>query len=178
MEKFMGTTILAVCRDGKTVVGGDGQVTMANTVIKDNAVKLRRLHHDKVVVGFAGAVADSFALMAKFEEKLESYNGNVTRAAVELAKEWRTSKILQRLESLMIAADKETMLLISGNGEVIEPTDKIVAIGSGGTFATAAARALMKFTELDARRIVEESLKITAEMCIYTNESIQVEEIQ
>jgi len=178
MEKFIGTTILAVSRDGKTAVGGDGQVTMANTIIKDNAVKLRRLYNNRVVVGFAGAVADSFALMAKFEEKLESFNGNVTRAAVELTKEWRTSKILQRLESLMIAADKDTLLLISGNGEVIEPEDKIIGIGSGGTFATAAARAMMKFTDFDARRVVGESLKITADMCIYTNESIQIEEIQ
>ena len=177
MEKFSATTILAVSRDGKTAVGGDGQVTMSNTIIKDNAVKLRRLYEDRIVVGFAGAVADSFALMSKFEEKLEAYSGNVTRAAVELAKEWRTSKILQRLESLMVVADKDTLLLISGNGEVIEPDDKIVGIGSGGTYATAAARALIKFTDLPAKRIVEESLKITASLCIYTNDKIEIEEV-
>lgn len=177
MENFSATTILAVSRDGKTAVGGDGQVTLANTIIKESAVKLRRLYNDRIIVGFAGAVADSFALMSKFEEKLEAYNGNVARAAVELAKEWRTSKILQRLESLMVAADKDKLLLISGNGEVIEPDDKVIGIGSGGTYAAAAAKALMRFTNLDAKQVVEESLKITASLCIYTNEKINVEEI-
>ena len=177
MERFSATTILAVSRDGKTAVGGDGQVTMADTIIKDAAVKLRRLYNDKIVVGFAGAVADSFALMSKFEEKLEAYSGNVTRAAVELAKEWRTSKILQRLETLMVAADKDTLLLISGNGEVIEPDDKVLGIGSGGTYAAAAAKALLKFTDLPARRVVEESLKITSSLCVYTNDKIKIEEI-
>jgi len=177
MQDFSATTILAVSRDGKTAVGGDGQVTLSNTIIKESAVKLRRLYNDRVIVGFAGAVADSFALMSKFEEKLEAYNGNVARAAVELAKEWRTSKILQRLESLMVAADKKTLLLISGNGEVIEPDDKVVGIGSGGTYAAAAAKALLKFTDMDAKKIVKESLKITASLCIYTNEKIEVEVI-
>ncbi len=176
--EFHSTTVLAVTRDGKTAIGGDGQVSMANTVIKGNAIKLRRLYKDQVVVGFAGAVGDAFNLMDKFDGMLEKYQGNMAKAAVELAKMWRTDKYLRQLEALMIAASSEKLLLISGTGEVIEPDEGVVGIGSGGTYAVAAARALMTHTELDAKRIVEESLKIAAKLCVYTNDQIQVEVLE
>jgi ATP-dependent HslUV protease subunit HslV len=176
-HEFHSTTVLAVRRDGVTAIGGDGQVSMANTVIKGNAVKLRRLHKERVVVGFAGAVGDAFNLMDKFDGMLDKYQGNMAKAAVELAKMWRTDKYLRQLEALMIAADAEKLLLISGTGEVIEPDEGVVGIGSGGTYAVAAAKALMAHTELDAKRIVEESLKIAATLCVYTNDRIQVEVI-
>jgi ATP-dependent HslUV protease subunit HslV len=174
---FRSTTILAVNRDGKTAVGGDGQVTMSSTVIKGNALKLRRLFNDKVVVGFAGAVADAFSLIEKFESHLEKYSGNVRRAAVEMAKEWRTSRMLRHLEALMVVASKDVLLLLSGTGEVIEPDDDVIGIGSGGPYAVSAARALLRFTDFKAKKIVEESLKLAAELCIYTNDNIKVEEI-
>jgi ATP-dependent HslUV protease subunit HslV len=176
--EFHSTTVLAVRRDATTAIGGDGQVSMANTVIKGNAIKLRRLYKDRVVVGFAGAVGDAFSLMDKFDTMLEKYQGNMAKAAVELAKMWRTDKYLRQLEALMIAADKEKLLLISGTGEVIEPDEGVVGIGSGGTYAVAAAKALMAHTELDAKRIVEESLKIAAKLCVYTNDQIQVEVLE
>ena len=175
--EFSSTTIIAVHRNGKMAVGGDGQVTMTSTVIKSNAVKLRRLYNDSVIVGFAGAVADAFSLIEKFEGQLEKYSGNVRRAAVEMAKEWRTSKMLRHLETLMIVASKEVLLLLSGTGEVIEPDDDVIGIGSGGPYAISAARAMMKFTKFSAKEIVEESLKLAAELCIYTNDNIKVEEI-
>ena len=176
--EFHSTTVLAVRHGGKTAVGGDGQVSMSNTVIKGNAVKLRRLYKDQVVVGCAGAVGDAFNLMDKFDGMLEKYQGNMAKAAVELAKMWRTDKYLRQLEALMVAANAQGLLLISGTGEVIEPDEGVVGIGSGGTYAVAAARALMGHTKLDARGIVEESLKIAAKLCVYTNEQIKVEVIE
>ena len=175
--EFNSTTIIAVHRNGKMAVGGDGQVTMTSTVINGNALKLRRLYNDSVIVGFAGAVADAFSLIEKFEGQLEKYSGNVRRAAVEMAKEWRTSKMLRHLETLMIVASKEVLLLLSGTGEVIEPDDDVIGIGSGGPYAISAARAMMKFTKFPAKKIVEESLKLAAELCIYTNDNIKIEEI-
>lgn len=172
------TTILCIRRDSHVAIGGDGQVTMGNTILKQNARKIRKMYHDKVIAGFAGATADAFTLFEKFETKLESYRGNLTRAAVELAKDWRTDKILRRLEALLIVADGEHTLIISGNGDVIEPEDGIAAIGSGGAYAQAAARALFRKTDLTAREIAEEALKIAAEICIYTNETITVEELR
>lgn len=176
-NNFKSTTILAVRRDGKTAVGGDGQVTMTSTVIKGKALKLRRLYNDKVIVGFAGAVADAFNLIEKFEGQLEKYSGNVRRAAVEMAKEWRTSRMLRHLEALMVVASRDVLLLLSGSGEVIEPDDDVIGIGSGGPYAISAARALIRFTDFTAKKIVEESLKLAAELCIYTNDNIKVEEI-
>jgi ATP-dependent HslUV protease subunit HslV len=175
---FKSTTILAVRHKGKISIGGDGQVTMSSVVVKKSARKIRKLYHEKVVVGFAGSAADAFALLERFESKLEEFQGNVLRSAHELAKDWRTDKVLRRLESLLIAVDKDYSLLISGNGEIIEPDDGIIGIGSGGQYATAAARALVKHSGLDATQIVEEALKITAEICVYTNDSIYVEEIK
>ncbi len=175
--EFNSTTILAVKRNGKTAVGGDGQVTMSSTVIKGNALKLRRLYNDSVIVGFSGAVADAFSLMDKFEGQLEKYSGNVRRAAVEMAKEWRTSRLLRHLEALMIVASKDVLLLLSGTGEVIETDDDVIGIGSGGAYAISAARAMIKFTKFPSKKIVEESLKLAAELCIYTNDNIKVEEI-
>ena len=175
--EFNSTTVLAARRNGKVAVGGDGQVTMSSTVIKGNALKLRRLYKDSVIVGFAGAVADAFSLMEKFEIQLEKYSGNVRRAAVEMAKEWRTSKILRHLEALMVVASKDVLLLLSGTGEVIEPDDDVIGIGSGGPYAVSAARAMLKFTDFPARKVVEESLKLASELCIYTNDNIKVEEI-
>ncbi|GJQ57972.1 MAG: ATP-dependent protease subunit HslV [Candidatus Scalindua sp. AMX11] len=175
---FKATTILAVRHKGKISIGGDGQVTMNSVVVKKSARKIRKLYHEKVAVGFAGSAADAFALLERFESKLEEFQGNVLRSAHELAKDWRTDKVLRRLESLLIAVDKDYSLLISGNGEIIEPDDGIIGIGSGGQYATAAARALVKHSGLDATQIVEEALKITAEICVYTNESIHVEEIK
>ncbi|MBI2844717.1 MAG: ATP-dependent protease subunit HslV [Armatimonadetes bacterium] len=177
MDKMHGTTIVAVKRDGKVAVAGDGQVTIENTIMKQSARKVRRIYHDKVIVGFAGAVADAQALTDKFETKLEESHGNVRRALIEFAKEWRTDRILRRLEALMIVADTQYLMVISGNGEVIEPDDDVAAIGSGGGFALAAARALFKNTELSAREIVEESMRVAASICIYTNDKITLEEM-
>ncbi len=175
MEQYRGTTIVSVRRNGTVVIGGDGQVTMGNTVMKANARKVRRLHGGKVLAGFAGATADAFTLFERFEGQLEKHQGNLVRSAVELAKDWRTDRALRRLEALLAVADTEASLLITGNGDVIEPEDQLIAIGSGGSFAQAAARALLDNTELDARTIVEQSLGIAADICIYTNKSLTIE---
>ncbi len=172
-----GTTILVVRRGGSVVVAGDGQVTMGDTVLKHQARKVRRLFNGRVIAGFAGTTADSFTLFERFEAKLEQYNGNLRRAAVELAKDWRTDKILRRLEALLTAVDQDNALVISGTGDVIEPDDGLLAIGSGGPYALAAARALVKHTELDARQIAETAMGITAKLCIYTNEEFVFEEL-
>ena len=172
------TTILAVRHRDKVVIAGDGQVSMEATVIKHNACKVRRLYHGKVLTGFAGAAADAIALYEKFEAKLEQYNGNLERAAVELAKEWRTDKILRQLEALLLVSDKVKTLLISGTGDVIEPDDGVIGIGSGGGFAEAAARAFIQASDLDAKAIAEAAMHIAAGICIYTNSSIAVEEIE
>jgi ATP-dependent HslUV protease subunit HslV len=172
-----GTTILAVRRNGKTAIAGDGQVTVGATVMKHNAKKVRKMYNDKVLAGFAGATADAFTLFEKFEAKLEQYHGNLTRAAVELAKDWRTDKVLRRLEALMIVADNERSFILSGNGDVIEPEDGVSAIGSGGPYALAAARALVGQTSLDARAVVTEAMKIAGDICIYTNKEITIEEL-
>ena len=177
MEQFRGTTILAVRRNGRVVVGGDGQVTLGNTIMKGNARKVRRLFRDQVLAGFAGGTADAFTLFERFEGQLEKHHGNLTRAAVEMAKDWRTDRALRRLEALLIVADKDALLMISGNGDVIEPEHDLVAIGSGGAFAQAAATALMENTELPAREVVEQALKIAGDICIYTNHSLTVEEL-
>ncbi len=174
---FHATTILCISRNGKVAIGGDGQVTMGNTVLKHNAKKIRKMYGDKVIGGFAGATADAFTLFEKFEGKLESYRGNITRAAVELAKDWRTDKVLRRLEALLIVADKEHIFIISGTGDVIEPEEGIAAIGSGGPYAQAAAKALTDNTGLGAREILEKAMKIAAGICIYTNENIYIEEL-
>jgi len=174
---FRGTTILSVRRNGKVVIGGDGQVSMGNTIMKGNARKVRRLFNDRVLAGFAGATADAFTLFERFEGKLEKHSGNLTRAAVELAKDWRTDRMLRRLEALLSVADKETSLLISGNGDVFEPEHSLIAIGSGGPYAQAAARALLENTELDARTIVEKGLGIAAEICVFTNIQLTIEEL-
>ncbi len=177
IHKIKGTTILSVRHKGKVVMAGDGQVTLEHTIMKHTARKVRKIYQDKVLAGFAGATADAFTLFAKFEEKLEQYNGNLLRAAVELAKEWRTDRILRRLEALLIIADSERSLIISGNGDVIEPDDGVTAIGSGGPYAHAAAKALTQYSNLDARAIAEEAMKIAASICIYTNDRIIVEEL-
>jgi len=177
LEQFRGTTIVCVRRDGRVALGGDGQVTLGNTVMKGNARKVRRLYGDKVLAGFAGGTADAFTLFERFEGKLEKYSGNLTRAAVELAKDWRTERALRRLEALLAVADKETSLLITGNGDVIEPEDNLIAMGSGGPFAQAAARALLDNTELSAREIAERALNIAADICIYTNRHLTIEEM-
>lgn len=174
---FHGTTILCVRRDNKVAIAGDGQVTIGQTVLKHNANKIRKMFNDNILAGFAGATADALTLFEKFEAKIETYRGNITRAAVELAKDWRTDKILRRLEALLIVADREHSFIISGNGDVLEPEDGIAAIGSGGPYAHAAAKALLEHTSLDARRIVEEAMKITSRICIYTNEYITIEEL-
>jgi ATP-dependent HslUV protease subunit HslV len=171
------TTIVSIRRNGKVALGGDGQVSLGNTIMKGNAVKIRRLYKDKVIAGFAGGTADAFTLFERFEAKLEQHNGQLTRAAVELAKDWRTDRMLRKLEALLIVADETASLIISGNGDVIEPEDSLVAIGSGGPFAQAAARALYENTELDAKQIVEKSLNIAANICIYTNTNISIEEL-
>jgi len=171
------TTILSVRRNGKTAIAGDGQVTVGNTVMKSNAKKVRKMYSDKVIAGFAGATADAFTLFEKFEAKLEQYHGNLTRAAVELAKDWRTDKVLRRLEALMIVADAERSFILSGTGDVIEPEDGIAAIGSGGPYALAAARALAAHTTLSARQTVEAAMLIAGDICIYTNKEITVEEL-
>ena len=176
--EFHSTTIVAVKKDGKVALAGDGQVTFGNaTVMKSTARKVRRLYHDKIVAGFAGSVADAFTLFEKFEEKLESTHGHLQRAAVALAKEWRTDKILRRLEALLLVADKDMILLLSGNGEVIEPDGDIAAIGSGGFYALAAARALIAHTDMTATEIAKESLSIAADICVFTNQNIIVEEL-
>ena len=177
MEKMRGTTILSVRHKGRVVMAGDGQVTLEHTIVKHTARKVRKIYNDRVLAGFAGATADAFTLFGKFEEKLEQYNGNLVRAAVELAKDWRTDRLLRRLEALLVVADAEHSLVISGNGDVIEPDDGVTAIGSGGPYAHAAAKALTEFSNLDARAIVEEAMKIAASICIYTNDRIIVEEL-
>ncbi|NOY67556.1 MAG: ATP-dependent protease subunit HslV [Gammaproteobacteria bacterium] len=178
MEQFRGTTILSIRRNGKVVIGGDGQVSLGNTIMKGNARKVRRLYHDKVLAGFAGGTADAFTLFERFEGKLETHSGNLTRAAVEMAKDWRTDRALRRLEALLAVADQTSSLIISGNGDVIEPEDSLMAIGSGGPFAQSAARALLDNTELDARQIVEKALHIAGDICIYTNHNQTVEELE
>ena len=175
--EIRSTTILAVRHRGAVVMAGDGQVTLGQSVMKRSARKVRRLHGGRVLAGFAGASADAFTLFDKFEAKLEQHNGNLTRAAVELAKEWRTDRVLRRLEALLVAASREALLVISGSGDIIEPDEPVTAIGSGGTYALAAARALMAHSELGARAIAEEAMKIAASLCIYTNEQIVVEEL-
>ena len=177
MEQYRGTTILSV-RDGKhVVIGGDGQVSQGNTVMKGNARKVRRLYQDKVIAGFAGGTADAFTLFERFEAKLEMHQGHLVRAAVELAKDWRTDKMLRRLEALLVVADEHASLIITGNGDVIEPEEGLMAIGSGGPFAQAAARALMENTKLPAQKIVEKSLNIAADMCVYTNHNLTIESL-
>ena len=174
---FHGTTILAIKRNGKLAVAGDGQVTLNNSIIKHNARKVRKIYNDKIIIGFAGATADALNLSERLETKLERYNGNLTRSAVELAREWRTDKFLRRLEALMIAVDKTKMFLISGSGDVIEPDEDLLAIGSGGISAQAAATALIKHTDLDAANIVKEALQIAGSICVFTNDSLTIEEI-
>ncbi len=169
------TTIVSVRRNGQVVIGGDGQVSLGNTIMKGNARKVRRLYKDQVIAGFAGGTADAFTLFERFEAKLEAHNGQLTRAAVELAKDWRTDRSMQRLEALLAVADKEASLIITGNGDVIQPEDDLIAIGSGGNFAQAAARALLQNTDLDARTIVEKSLKIAGDICVYTNQQHTIE---
>lgn len=176
MEQFHGTTIVGVRRDGKTVIGGDGQVTLGDKVMKGNARKVRRLADGSVLAGFAGGTADAFTLFEYFERKLEQY-GNLTRAAIELAKDWRTDRMLRRLEALLVVGDENQLLLISGNGDVVEPEGDLIAIGSGGAYAQAAGRALMDHTDMSARGIVEEALAIAGEICIYTNANVTVEEL-
>lgn len=173
--RFRGTTIIAVRHNGQVAVGGDGQVSLEQSIVKHTAKKVRRMHNDKVLAGFAGSVADAVTLFEKFESKLEEYRGNLNRAAVELAKEWRTDRMLRRLEALLVVADKEHMFLISGSGEVIEPDGAVLGIGSGGGYARAAAEALVKHSSLTAREIAEESLKIASSICVYSNDKISVE---
>ncbi|MGB9735054.1 MAG: ATP-dependent protease subunit HslV [bacterium] len=174
---FKGTTIISVRHNGRVVMAGDGQVTMGDTIMKHTAKKVRRLYNDTVLVGFAGSTADAFTLFSRFESKLEEFRGNLMKAAVQLAKDWRTDKILRRLEALLIVSDKTTSLLLSGTGDVIEPDDNIIAIGSGGSYALSAARAMIRFTDLDARAIAENALKIASEICIYTNSNLIIEEL-
>lgn len=171
------TTILGVRHQGRTVLAGDGQVTLGNTVMKQGAKKIRRLYNDSVLAGFAGSAADSFALFSRFEAKLEQYRGNLERSAVELARDWRTDRLLRRLEAMLIIADRKSTFLLSGTGDLIEPDDGIVAVGSGGPYALAAARALSRHSSLDARQIAEEAMKIAADICIYTNASLTIEEL-
>ena len=177
MDQYRGTTIVSVRRGNKVVIGGDGQVSQGNTVMKGNARKVRRLYKDQVIAGFAGGTADAFTLFERFEEQLEKHHGKLTRAAVELAKLWRTERSLRRLEALLVVADKESSLIITGNGDVIEPEDSLMAIGSGGPYAQSAARALLQNTDLDAREIVEKSLTIAADICVYTNHNHTLEEL-
>jgi len=175
LETIYGTTILSVRRGNEVVIGGDGQATMGNTVMKNNVRKVRRLYHSQIIAGFAGATADAFTLFERFEGKLEQHQGHLTRSAVELAKDWRTDRMLRRLEALLIVADKTSTLMISGTGDVIEPEDNLIAIGSGGSFAQAAGRALLENTELNAQDIVKRALDITADICIYTNHNFTIE---
>ncbi|MDC1502939.1 ATP-dependent protease subunit HslV [Gammaproteobacteria bacterium] len=178
MEQYDGTTIVSVRHGNKVVIGGDGQVSQGNTVMKGNARKVRRLYKDQVIAGFAGGTADAFTLFERFEEQLEKHRGKLVRASVELAKLWRTERSLRRLEALLIVADKDASLIITGNGDVIEPEEGIMAIGSGGTFAMAAARALLQNTDLDAEDIVRKSLTIAADICVYTNHNHTIEELE
>lgn len=178
MEQYRGTTVLSVRRGNKVIIGADGQVTLGNTVMKGNARKVRRLYKDQVIAGFAGGTADAFTLFEYFEGKLEKHSGQLVRAAVEMAKDWRTDRTLRRLEALLAVADKEASLIISGNGDVIEPEQSLMAIGSGGPFAQAAAKALLENTEMDARQITESALKIAADICIYTNLNLVFEELE
>ncbi len=175
MASFHGTTIVCVRKNGQVAMAGDGQVTLGQTAIKHTARKVRRIHSDKVLVGFSGATADAITLFDKFEAKLEEFRGNLRRSAVELARDWRTDRILRRLEALLTIADKESMFIISGSGDVLEPDDDVIAIGSGGPFAQAAAKALLRHSKLNVKEIAEESMKIAAEICIYTNDKITVE---
>lgn len=178
MEQYRGTTICSVRRGNQVVMGGDGQVTLGNTVMKSNARKVRRLYKDRVIAGFAGATADAFTLFERFEGKLEKHSGQLVRSAVEMAKDWRTDRMLRRLEALLAIADKDNSLLISGNGDVIEPEHGLIAIGSGGPFAQAAAMALLEESKLDAEAIVRRSLGIAADICIYTNSNITIETLE
>jgi ATP-dependent HslUV protease subunit HslV len=178
MEQFDGTTIVSVRRGQHVAVGGDGQVTLGNVVIKGTARKVRRLYHDKVIVGFAGGTADAFTLFERFEAKLEKYQGHLTRSAVELAKDWRTDRILRRLEAMLIVADTQATLIITGNGDVLEPEQGIAAIGSGGAFAQSAARALLENTKLNPEQIVKKSLEIAGDICIYTNQNHVIETLK
>jgi len=175
---FRSTTILTVRRDEHVAIGGDGQVTVKDTVVKADACKIRRLYDDKVIVGFAGAAADAFSLLAKFEAKLDEHQGNVLRSAYELARDWRTDRVLRRLESLLAVVDHKTSLLVSGSGDVIEPSDGVIGIGSGGPYAVAAARALLRNTDLAPKEIVEKALMIAGEICVYTNQNIRIEELE
>jgi ATP-dependent HslUV protease subunit HslV len=176
-NKIYATTILGIKHKGQTALAGDGQVTLGSTVMKHSAVKIRRLYNESILAGFAGAAADAFTLFERFEEKLKRYSGNMAKSAVELAKDWRSDKYLRRLEALLVVLDKENIFIISGTGEIIEPDDGIAAIGSGGPYALAAARSLVKFSDLDAKGIAEEALKTAASICIYTNSNIKVEEL-
>jgi len=171
------TTILSVRRDGHLAMGGDGQVTMGESIVKTKAKKIRRLYNDKIVAGFAGSTADALSLFSRFEQKLEEFHGNLSRSVVELAKDWRTDRALRHLEALLLVGDNKSTYLVSGNGDVIEPDDGIVAIGSGGPYALAAARALAKHTQLNAREIVQESMRVAGEICIFTNEQVVIEEL-
>ncbi len=177
MNQPHGTTIIALRRDDQVVMAGDGQVSLGPTILKHRARKVRRIFGDKVLAGFAGATADAFTLFEKFERQLEQHKGNLRRAAVELAKDWRTDRVLRRLEALLVVADRETLLILSGSGDVIEPDEPIVAIGSGGNFALAAARALLRHSSLEARQIAEEAMRIAAEICVYTNDQVTVEQL-
>lgn len=174
---FHGTTILAVRHGNRVVVVGDGQVSFGQTVLKHSARKVRKVYHDRVIAGFAGATADAFTLFEKFEAKLEQYNGNLKRAAVELAKDWRMDRVLRRLEAMLVVADTEISLVISGSGDVVEPDDGVIAIGSGGNYALAAARVLIKHSQLDARSIAEEAMRTAAAICVYTNDQLTMEEL-
>jgi ATP-dependent HslUV protease subunit HslV len=178
LKRIRATTILAVRKNGKTVMAGDGQVSLGETIMKHSAQKVRFMYKDRVLVGFAGSAADAFSLFEKLEGKLEKFNGQLTRAALDLAKDWRTDKILRRLEALLLAMDKEHTFIISGNGDIIEPDEDVAGIGSGGAYAVAAARALMKYSDLDAPSIAREAMKITASICVYTNDEIEVHEIK
>jgi ATP-dependent HslUV protease subunit HslV len=175
MEQFHGTTIMSARRDGKVALGGDGQVTLGQVVVKASARKVRRLYHDRILAGFAGGTADAFTLFERFEAKLDKHQGNLLRSAVELAKDWRTDRVLRRLEAMLAVADRESSLIITGLGDVIEPELGLIAIGSGGPYAQAAARALLENTELDAETVVRKALSIAADLCIYTNQQIVVE---
>jgi ATP-dependent HslUV protease subunit HslV len=178
VETLHGTTIIAVRREGRLAMGGDGQVTIGNTIMKSRARKIRRILDGKILVGFAGATADAFTLFERFEAKVKEYRGDLRRASVELAKDWRTDRVLRRLEAMLLVADRKDMLLISGTGDVVDPEEEVIAIGSGGNFAYAAARAMLLSSSLGAREIVERSLKIAAEICIYTNAEIAIEELE
>lgn len=177
MESFRGTTILLVRKGERVVIGGDGQVTLGDTVIKSNARKIRRLFNDQIIAGFAGATADAFTLFELFDLKLKKYRGHLVKSAVDLAKDWRTDKVLRRLEAMLIVADRQSSLLLTGNGDVLEPAGNVLAIGSGGNYALAAARGLLEHSELDAKKVVQKALAIAADICIYTNHNVIIEEL-